>query len=351
MIRIRDVAKLAQVSEAAVSRVLNGDASFSASEQTRKRIFDAASELGYQPSRPRKFKTNDSKRTFNVGYLLTTSQEDEVNDPYYLSIRLGIEKQCNALGIALKSTLRISQSLTSAAFSDLDGLIIVGSIDPKSLRQIYFENDNLVFVNNMLRHDPDFDAVLSDLAEATEACIDILTDLGHRSIGFIGGSEMILNVATLESTAEPDIRHQAYESKMRQLGLYLEEHVYIGNWTAADGQRMANEAIARGELPTAFLVGSDPLSMGVVHAFREAGIRVPEDVSIISFDDIEAAAFMNPPLSSVRMFSEEIGRQAVRTLHDRLMGRQVVINIVVPSKLTVRQSYSSPRKEAMKRIP
>ncbi len=347
MIRIRDVAKLAQVSDAAVSRVLNGDTTFSVSEQTRKKIFAAAAELGYQPIRPKKAKEKASNKgqTFNVGLLLTTSQEDEVNDPYYLSIRLGIEKQCNTLGIALKTILRLNRALTPADLTGLDGLIVVGSVDPKSLRQVYFENNNIVFVNNLLKHDPDYDAVLSDLADATEACVEILYELGHRRIGYIGGNEVVQNIATHENVLCQDIRHLVYERKLKEYGIYDPNAIYIGNWTAADGQRMAKEALATGPLPTSFLIGSDPLSMGVVHAFREAGIRVPEDVSIISFDDIEAAAFMNPPLSSVRMFTEEIGRQSVRTLHDRLLGREIVINVVVPSKLAVRQSYGKPRKE------
>jgi len=170
-------------------------------------------------------------------------------------------------------------------------------------------------------------------------------ELGHRRIGYIGGNEVVQNIATHENVLCQDIRHLVYERKLKEYGIYDPNAIYIGNWTAADGQRMAKEALATGPLPTSFLIGSDPLSMGVVHAFREAGIRVPEDVSIISFDDIEAAAFMNPPLSSVRMFTEEIGRQSVRTLHDRLLGREIVINVVVPSKLAVRQSYGKPRKE------
>lgn len=345
MVKISDVAKLAQVSEATVSRVLSGDMSFSASDLTRKKVFDAVAQLGYKSNRQRKPKSGEPAVTLNIG-LLTASQEDEINDPYYLSIRLGIEKQCAAMSLNLKSTIRLNAPLSNLDFAGLDGLVVVGSIDPEPLRQLYIENDNIVFVNNLYKHDPDYDAILSDLTNATEDCIDILYNLGHRSIGYIGGNEIIHNVATHQNQVCKDIRHKTFEEKMKQLGLFNPDHVYICNWSASEGQRAAQEAIRKGKLPTAFLVGSDPLSMGVIHAFREAGIRVPEDVSIISFDDIEAAAFLNPPLSSVRMFTEEIGRQSVKTLYDRLLGRDIVINVVVPSKLAVRQSYTTPRKEA-----
>jgi LacI family transcriptional regulator len=91
MVRIKDIAQLAQVSDAAASRVLNGDANFSVSEPTRQRILAAAAELGYKPSRMRKVKDQESSRRFQIGLLMSVSQVDEVNDPYYLSIRLGMK--------------------------------------------------------------------------------------------------------------------------------------------------------------------------------------------------------------------------------------------------------------------
>jgi LacI family transcriptional regulator len=343
VVKISDVAKMAQVSVATVSRILSGDESFSATDQTRKRVFATASQLGYQPVRHKKPNLSKINAKYYIGLLMTSSQEEEVNDPYYLSIRLGIEKRCAAMGIVLKNTIRLNASLSQADFADLDGLIVVGSIDPQPLVQNYFQSPNIVCVNNVLQHDPGFDAVLSDLAQATEGCVNTLYDLGHRSIGYIGGSEIIHNVETHQNQLNKDIRHQAFETRMQQLGLFNPEQVFIGNWTALDGQRMAREAIRQGQLPTAFVIASDPLSMGVIHAFREEGIQVPADISVISFDDIEAAAFMNPPLSSVRVFTEEIGRQAANILVDRLSGREVVVNVVVPSKLSIRQSYTLPR--------
>jgi len=343
MAKISDVAKKAQVSVATVSRILSGDESFSATEQTRKRVLETASQLGYQPVRHKKPSLAKLITKYNIGLLMTSSQEEELNDPYYLSIRLGIEKRCVALGMVLKNTIRLNSSLSQADFAGLDGLIVVGSIDPQPLVQNYFLSPNLVFVNNVLDHDPGFDAVLSDLDQATTGCVDSLYNLGHRSIGYIGGSEIIHNVETHQNQPVKDIRHEAFETRMQQLGLFNPSQVFIGNWTALDGQRMAREAIRQGQLPTAFVIASDPLSMGVIHAFREEGIHVPEDISVISFDDIEAAAFINPPLSSVKVFTEEIGRQAVNLLIDRLSGREIVVNVVVPSKLSVRQSYAVPR--------
>ena len=221
-----------------------------------------------------------------------------------------------------------------------DGLVVVGSIDQRPLCQIYAQNDNLVFVHNLHHHDPDYDAVWSDLEQATEQCLDELVALGHRSIGYIGGPNSIQNIFTRESQECRDVRDLTFECKMKELGLFNPDQVWLGNWSAAEGQRLAAAAIAQGALPSAFLIGSDPMSMGALRAFREAGISVPEDLSIISFDDIEAAAYMSPPLSTVRLHTEEIGRQAIKTLYDRLLGREVVVNVVIPCQLVRRQSHA-----------
>jgi LacI family transcriptional regulator len=132
---------------------------------------------------------------------------------------------------------------------------------------------------------------------------------------------------------------------MRNKGILNKDDIYIGDWTSVDGHRLMKEAIEKGSLPSAFIVASDPMSMGVLHAVRESGLRVREDLSIISYDDIEAAAFLNPPLSSVRIHTEEVGKQAVNILVDRLKGREIPVRITIKSQLIVRDSYQSPARE------
>ncbi len=340
MIKISDVAKLANVSETTVSRVLSQDKSFSTTEITRRRVFDAVNQLGYVPLRQKKTpKTVKEQKKKTIGCLMMPSREDEINDPYYMSIRIGIEKQCLEMGFALSCIIRPSEHVNRNDFEGMDGLIVVGSADPEEIKEHYYENDNIILVNNLMLHDPQYDSIVSDLDKAIDSCIDVLRDLGHSEIGYIGGAENIRKIETNETELVSDIRHQAFRKKMLSLGLLRDDYIHIGDWTAADGYRMTKEAIRSGAMPTAFIIGSDPLSMGVMHALREEAIRIPEDISLISFDDIEAAAFMDPPLSSVKIFTDEIGKQAVKTLADRLNGRTVNVNIIVPSKLTVRSSY------------
>jgi len=344
MVKISDVAKLANVSVTTVSRVLSNDNAFSTTEITRKRVFDAVNQLGYVPLRQKKTQRSiKEQRRKTIGCLMMPSREDEINDPYYLSIRIGIEKQCLEMGFSLSCIIRPNEHVTRSDFAGMDGLIIVGSTDPNEITEHYYENNNIVLVNNLLKHDPQYDYIVSDLDKAIDSCLDILLDLGHSEIGYIGGVENITKIEKNETEQVADIRYQAFRKKMLSLGLLKEDYIHIGDWTAADGYRMTREAIGKGIMPTAFIVGSDPLCMGVMHALREESIRIPEDISLISFDDIEAAAFMDPPLSSVKIFTDEIGKQAVKALADRLNGRTVNVNIIVPSKLSVRNSYSAPK--------
>jgi LacI family transcriptional regulator len=92
-------------------------------------------------------------------------------------------------------------------------------------------------------------------------------------------------------------------------------------------------------LPTAVVLASDPMAIGAIRALHEAGIKVPEDISVISFDDIEAAAFLNPPLSTVKVQTEEMGKTAVKLLYDRLKNeREIPLRVTLPTKLVLRDS-------------
>ncbi|NDL67386.1 LacI family DNA-binding transcriptional regulator [Anaerotalea alkaliphila] len=343
MVTMKDVARHANISEATVSRVLNGDKTFSVSDETRQRIHEAVAALGYKPIRrrkknaPQKGGEGAEAKDWKVGLLLTSSQEDELNDPYFMAIRLGIEKYCSLESLEIRTVVRTVGQLEEDVFAGLDGILVVGGVNTAGIPEVYGEGP-VVVINNMMEYDERYDKVTSDLDRAVEKMVDYLTELGHQRIGFIGGEECLTEIPEERWSVVKDVRHAAFERKMQLLGRYNPEDVYIGEWSAADGNRLMQEAIAKGTLPTAFLVGSDPMSIGVIHALRAAGLRVPEDVGILSFDDIEAAQFVNPPLSTVRIDTEEMARWAVLLLKDRLEGRTHAVKVVVPSQLLVRSS-------------
>jgi LacI family transcriptional regulator len=125
---------------------------------------------------------------------------------------------------------------------------------------------------------------------------------------------------------------------MRENGLYNPEKVLVGDWGPTSGYSLMKQLIDKGQLPSAVVVGSDPMALGVLRALHEADLKVPEDVSVVSFDDIEAAAFMNPRLSTVKVHTDEMGKTAVKILFDRLKGRTVPIKVTLPTELVIRDS-------------
>ncbi|NEW00623.1 substrate-binding domain-containing protein [Bacillus megaterium] len=96
--------------------------------------------------------------------------------------------------------------------------------------------------------------------------------------------------------------------------------------------------IEKGSLPSAMLIASDPMAIGAMRALNEANIKVPQDLSIISFDDIEAAAYLNPPLSTVKIHTDEMGKMAVKLLYDRIKGRSVPIKAILAADFILRDS-------------
>lgn len=103
---------------------------------------------------------------------------------------------------------------------------------------------------------------------------------------------------------------------------------------------MTKELINQESMPTAIIVASDPLAIGALKALNEAGIHVPKEVSIVSFDDISAAAYLTPSLSTVKIHTEEMGKTAVKLLHDRLKGRELPIKVMLPTSFIARESIA-----------
>jgi LacI family transcriptional regulator len=341
MTTIRDIAKKAKVSPATVSRVLNNDQTLSVSEETRKRILEIAVQLKYKPMRVRQqqSKRNTSKEHIEIGLLLWCSQQDEFNDLYFLSIREGIEKQCLDLGIHITKIIRMTDPKNDADLyaSKLDGMIIVGEIDPKSLVNMFHKEDRLVFVN----YSPDerhYDAVVSDFCQATELAISHLLQHGHKKIGFIGGKEHIRQFGSYQITEIEGQRLKTYKKVMQEHGIYDEKFVYLNEWSTASGYQTMKEILTQSDIPTAFFVASDPLAIGALRAIHEEGLSAPDDISIVSFNDIEIAEYVNPPLTTIKVYTEQMGRTAVNLLIDRLNGREIPMKVVLPTKLIVRKS-------------
>lgn len=340
MATIRDIASLVGLSPSTVSRVLSGDSSLSVQEETRRKIYAAADRLQYKASPRRANRQTEAQqlKDYKIGLVTFCSEQFEYEDPYYLSIRLRIEKEFNQLGLHITRTIRWANQASYESLSGLDGLIVIGKFefDPYNL---YFSRiRNVVFVD----YSPDesrFDSVVVDFDKVTRIALDYLTGLGYTRIGLLSSRDFIIRFGSDSGTDSLDQRQSSFESYMKQRNLYLREHVHIGrDFSMSVGYQMMKEAIEKGDLPEAFLIGSDPLAIAAGRALKEAGLRVPQDIAIVGIDDIEMAAYTDPPLTTVKIFTEQMGQSAVKLLLERIGGREVPLKIVLPPKLIVRDS-------------
>lgn len=336
MAGIRDVAKRAGVSIATVSRVLNEDPTLSVTEETKEKIAEAVVFLNYK-----KKGTNNRKLVDSIILITTVSENDELEDPYFRRIRRGIQLEAEEKKIVIKKTIRLSESpLDVKELKDCDAVLIIGQVLPQVISFVKEANPNLIVIDDP-RVDQSIDAIYTDFRAATYAHLDRLFDKGHRNIAFIGGKRILLDVKGARHECEEDQRQLAYEAWMKEKKLEKYCAVYLDGWTTLNGMEACERLLKEREksLPTAIVVGNDPIAVGVYRSLQKNNYSIPGDVSIVSFDNIEVAEYLTPSLSTVNIHTEEIGKLGI-SLAKELMSqtREVPIQIVVSYDMIVRES-------------
>ncbi|MFB5662333.1 LacI family DNA-binding transcriptional regulator [Alteribacillus sp. HJP-4] len=342
MATIKDIASRAKVSSATVSRVLNKDTSLSVGSETRKRILEEAKKLDYKTVKKRRserLQTTDQTEQ-KIGVLILQSQEEEMNDPYFLPIRQGVEKEFANQGAVQPQLIWFNKEDIQQSLSKFDAILVIGGISAENLTSVSEQNIPVVFINKS-PDESEFDSVVVDFERATNLALDHLLQNNIRSIGYIAGREF--EHFTNRKVEVEDPRRTTFEKRLKKEGVFNPDHVWLGMYSFSDGYELMKEAINAGDLPEAYFIGSDPMAIGALRALREAGLRVPEDVAVIGFDDVEMAAFTSPPLTTVSIPTEEMGRTGVRLLMERLKGRKIPLKVIVPTHLKIRESCGVKR--------
>jgi len=334
MATIRDIASRAGVSASTVSRVLNMDATLSVSDETRENIFCVAEELEYIPRKSKKTKESETREITIVYWY---ENEQEMEDPYYLSIRLAMEQKAEEYGYRAQV---VSQNSLDKINPETVGVLVLGRLDDNVLYTLKEQYENVVIIDNTFGL-PGFDYVGSDLTAAATDLLNHLYELGHRKIARLGGRTVPLQADKVFY----DSRDVAYASFMRERGIYDEALVFdCGDYTTRNGYRKMTE-ILEGEkkLPTAVFVSNDSMAIGAYRAIAEKGLRIPEDISVVGFNDQPNAKYMMPPLTTVRINTKYIGYAAVDLLvelehHPREYNKLVML----PTELKIRRSCAQP---------
>ncbi|WP_218094600.1 LacI family DNA-binding transcriptional regulator [Paenibacillus solanacearum] len=314
---IKDIARMAGVSVSTVSKCINNYGDIG--EETRRKVLAIMEETGFKPS----FSARSliSKRTHMIGVIFGHHVNYDFSHRYYTEVLNAFKQAIGVLGydMLLFSNERFQPQgedyLARCRHYKVDGCLIFAANDiADAIKSLDRSEIPCVGIDLTLLGESSA-SVRQDNTAAGAAAADHLLDCGHRQIGYIGSRY-----------AEPVYRYR--ESGLRQamerrsIPVQDDWIVYAGHQQEQDGYEAARLLLEWGELPTALFAGSDLLAFGAIRALKEAGVAVPERVSVIGCDNIEACRFIVPPLTTLEPGKQFIGQQAAQLLHELIERRE-----------------------------
>jgi LacI family transcriptional regulator len=328
---IRDVARLADVSIATVSRVFNG--STRVSDQTRHHVRSIAARVGYWPNTAARSLT--TSRTSTLGVLLP-----DLYGEFYSEVIRGIDQAARRDGYQILISGSHADTLTlvtaaRAMHGLVEGMIIMAPDDGSAAAlQEIMESIPAVLLNPPCDNGS-CNAISIANYDGAYAITEHLLALGHRRIAMVKGPS---------GNVDSEERLKGYRAAMLHAGIDPSPDLeFQGDFTEVSGCQAGRAAIQSIPRPTAMVAANDYMAIGLMSALREAGVRIPEEMAVTGFDDIEISQYVNPPLTSVHVDTYELGERAFQRWIQaaRSGGPSSPAHEVLPTRLVVRQSCGS----------
>lgn len=333
MATMKDVAQLAGVSTATVSRALMNPEKVSPS--TRKRVEDAVMESGYSPnSLARNLRRNESKTIVTI--------VPDICDPYFSEIIRGIEDAAVEHGYLVLLGDSGHQKKRENSFVNLvftkqaDGMLLLGTDLPFDVSKS--EQKNFPPMVMACEYAPELELPTVHIDNLTSAfeVVNYLTQMGHKKVAEISGPE---------SAALCHFRHQGYMQALRRAGITMNPTYRVhGDFSFESGAKVMKQLLGLPDRPTAIFCHNDMMAIGAIQEIKRQGLRVPQDISVVGFDDIHFAQYCDPPLTTVSQPKYEIGRQAMLMMLEVLRGHDVRAGSrLLEAQLVIRESAAPPR--------
>lgn len=334
-VTIKDIANKAGVSLGTISNVINGNASVRPA--MRKRVLDAIRALGYEPSLlARSLRQN---RTAMIGMVIP-----DITNPFFPAVVRGVEDVAfqNSFRLVLCNTdndnnkeesyLRDLRSYRTA------GLILIPSEHSRTISIIDRESEVPAVCLDRRPEDWRGDSVTADNTQGVFAATTHLIKLGHQAIAMIIGTLQLRNAAE---------RLEGFRMALRKARIQVDpEYIQEGQFDRFSGYEKMRILLQQRPQPTAVVCGNDLIALGVFSALREAGLRCPEDISVVGFDDIELSELTDPSLTTVFQPGYQMGARGAALLLKRIQGsREVPQSIVLPTELKIRHSVAAPARQ------
>lgn len=332
MATIKDVAKLAGVALSTASYALSGDSRVSS--KTRSKVLEAARQLNY---RKNGFAMDLKRsRTNTIALILT-----DLSGPYYSELIRSVQEVAltNGYDLIACSSMggRDSTAVKFLREKRADGAIILA---PNIRDEVLIETSG-----------PQFPIVIMDRPLCSEYLVNVLVDgeqggytatrylieNGHRQVAYISGSA---------DSYDNHLRYQGYLRALAEAGLEEQSKWRLsGNFVREGGYNATKMMIMQGALPSAVFYGNDEMAIGGLKAFEESGVSVPDDVSVIGYDDIQLAEYVNPPLTTIRQPKSEAGSLAAHLLFQILSGESVKQSYMLTTEMMERASAGKSKVE------
>lgn len=337
----KDVAEKAGVSPSIVSYVIN-DGPRSVSEETRQRVLSAIDELGYRPNKHAQLLMREkwgSTKLKQFGIIVGGGFK-MLERPFYGAVLAGIYEEAHAQGLRIRFIQFFDELKDPVLFNELihqdeiSGLLLlsidlaINTDEDKELLQKAIDRiGNVVCMERQWENLP---SIVFEKRDGVAKLMDHLIQLGHQRIGFIG---------------MPDARLAGYRQALFMNNLTSNPDWIIhpgGTNATAEGYEGALQMLENDEVPTAIFAVSDELAVGVIRGLQDKGLNVPKDIAVVSYDDIDIAAYLQPALTTIRNPKRRMGSRAVRLLQDRAENSDdPPVAIVLPSELIIRESCGS----------
>ena len=327
-----DVGKLAGVSRATVSQVLNNKAGFSVPLETRQRVLAAAEQLGYVPNAAaRNLRT---QKTNTIGVII-----QDINNPFYPAFVRGVQDIAEQVGYDVISFNTDSSEARERHFVDVlrrgrvDGVVgVFWHVRADGLKELTDRGIPIALLGQLSQPVDDLiDQVYIDDQTAARHAVQHLVSAGHRRIALVSGPEHLLQE-----------RVAGYRTALTDAGLFDQiQIVHSADLTEEGGYHSAQSLLKGPEGPTAIFAINDLLALGTLRASREAQLRIPEDLALVGFDDIPAARLVTPALTTVHQFQYQLGQRCAQMLMERLDGTFTENHgrkVEMPFELIIRES-------------
>jgi LacI family transcriptional regulator len=332
MVTIKEVAESAGVSIATVSRVLS-NSSYPVSQEMRTLILKVAQDLGYSPNRAARSLRTDRSSLIGIvldnftsywGSIIIRGLQDVLHAKGYFSLVVNIPW-------AIHSQSDVVQDLLGHS---VDGFVFIETWHSIDERKEMLQNKPYVVVHRLFHESDPFSIIPDDIHNST-LVVEHLIKLGHRRMGYIMGPEDYFS---------SERRLNGFINSLNKANLpILKEFILRGTWTIPSGYQCAKEMLSSKNLPTTIVAANDLMAYGALLAIQDSGLRVPEDIAIVGYDDDEITRISNPTLTTVKMPLFRMGQLAAENLLGQVNKREYLPEEqLIKGELIIRQSCGSP---------